>query len=91
LNIGQIELFLIQLIFYTLIYLVDSYIGFLVCLVLGFIAAAILILSFVFEFIDKSKVPKNYYFFMLNATIAPFVVMAFFSMFIGGSFDWTKD
>ena len=90
-NIGQTELFLVQLIIYTAVYLINSYIGFLVCLIIACIAFAILLLSLVFELIDRSKVPKAYYLFMVNATIAPLLVMAAFSLFITGSFDWTKD
>ncbi len=90
-RIGQIELFLLQIIIYTVIYVINDYIGFLVCLILGTIAIALLILSLVFEFIDKSKVPGSYYLFMFNAAFAPFIVLLFFSIFITGSFDWMQE
>ena len=68
-GIGQLEIFLFQLIIYSLIYLVDSYVGFLVCLILGVIAFALLVLSLIFELVDRSKVPKSYYYFMLNLSL----------------------
>lgn len=89
-RIGQLEIFLIQLIIFSLIYLVDSYVGFLVCLILGIIAFALLILSLIFELVDRSKVPKSYFYFMINTVIACFLVLIVFSVFMTGSFDWTK-
>ena len=90
-KIGQIEIFLVQVIIFTLIYLIDTYVGFLVCLILGCIAVALLILSLVFEIIDRSKVPMAYYLFMLNTAIAAFIVLIAFSFFIYGSFDWMNE
>jgi len=90
-GIGQLEIFLIQLIIFSLIYLVNSYVGFLVCLVLGVISFALLVLSLIFELVDRSKVPKSYYFFMLNTVVACFLVLAVFSVFVTGSFDWMKE
>lgn len=90
-KIGNIELFLIQIIIYTTIYLLNAYIGFLVCLVLGCISAALLILSLIFEMVDRSKVPKSYYFFMLNSAIAAFLVLFAFSVLVHGSFDWMQE
>ena len=90
-QIGNIELFLIQIIIYTLIYLFDPYVGFLVCLVLGCISIALLVLSLIFEIVDRSKVPKSYYFFMLNSALAAFLVLIAFSVFIHGTFDWMQE
>lgn len=90
-RIGQLEIFLVFVIIFTLIYLVNSYIGFLVCLILGCIAVALLLLSFIFEFIDRSKVPREYYLFMFNAALAAFLVLIAFSLFFEGSFDWMNE
>ena len=90
-RIGQIEIFLIQIIIFTAIYLANSYVGFLICLVLGCIAFALLLLSLIFELVDKSKVPKSYYIFMLNTGIAAFLVLIIFSVFVYGSFDWMNE
>ncbi len=90
-SIGKLEIFLFQLIIFSLIYLVDSYVGFLVCLILGVIAFALLILSLIFELVDRSKVPKSYYYFMLNTVLACFLVLIVFSVFMTGSFDWINE
>lgn len=90
-GIGQLEIFLIEVVIFSGIYLIDSYVGFLVCLILGCISFALLVLSLIFELVDRSKVPKSYYFFMLNTTIAAFLVLAGHSIFISGSFDWMNE
>ena len=90
-SLGKIELFLIEVIIFTLIYIGNRYVGFLVCLVIGCIAIALLLLSFFFEIIDRSKVPKSYYLFMLNTAIAAFLVLFAFSTLLEGSFDWMSE
>lgn len=90
-GIGQFEIFLIQTIVFSLIYLADSYVGFLVCLILGIIAAALLILSLIFELVDRSKVPRSYYYYMINTVASCFLVLIFFSVFMTGSFDWMTE
>ena len=90
-SIGQVEIFLIQLIVYTGVYLLDPYIGLLLCIVIACISFALLVLSWIFEWIDKSKVPRAYYWFMINATIAPVLVMLVFSLLVKGSFNWMAD
>jgi len=89
-RLGPLEIFVLQLIVYSLIYAVNPYLGFLICLVLGAIATAIFILSFIFELIEKSKVPRSYYWYILTTVIAPFTILALFSIFMRGSFDWMK-
>ncbi|MEL6124710.1 MAG: hypothetical protein AAFR14_13425 [Bacteroidota bacterium] len=90
-RLGLIEYSLIQVIIYALVYLLDSYIGFLLCLICGSIGAAILVLSLVFELIDRSKVPRSYYLFMLSTVVVPILVMGGFSMFMVGSFSWMEE
>ena len=90
-RLGQTEVFLIQLITFTSIYLIDSYVGFLVCLITGCIALAILLLSLIFELVEKSKVPKAYYLYILNIVIAAFCVLLIFTIFVQGSMNWTQE
>ena len=89
-RLGFIEALLIQLLVYSLLYMADSYVGFLICLVALFIGAAIFILSVVFELIERSKVPKAYFKYLLSAVLAPLIVLIIFSMVMEGSFEWMK-
>lgn len=90
-RLSPIEALFIQMIVYTVIYIINPYLGFLICLIAGIIALAILLLSFVFELLDKSKVPRSYYWHVLIASVAPLLVLGFYSIFISGSFDWMQE
>lgn len=89
-RLGFIEALLIQLLVYSLLYMADSYVGFLICLVALFIGASIFILSVVFELIEKSKVPRSYFKYLFSAVLAPFLVLLIFSLVMDGSFEWMK-
>lgn len=80
--------FLIQLIAYSLIWFWDEYLGLLLCLIMAFVLLGLLLLAYVVEFIEKSKVPKTYFTWMLISAIAPAVVAGFFSFIYQGKFDW---
>ncbi len=86
-----VEIILLQVIFYSLIYLWNSYIGFLLCLIIACIAFAILLLSLIFDALEKSKIPRSYYWFILSASLVPALVAIFFSYFLVGSFDWLNE
>ncbi len=89
-KLGILELSLIQIIMYSLIWLVNSYLGFLLCLIIGSIAAALLILSLILEVIEKSKVPKSYYRFMLSAVLCPSIVMVTFIALYPDAMSWMQ-
>ena len=90
-RIGLSEAFLLQFIGYSIIYFINSYIGFLLCLVISVIAAAILIIASISELVERSKVPASYYTYMVTAILSPIVVLALFSLFDPTSFDWLNE
>ena len=90
-RIGILEISLLQVIFYSTIYLIDSYIGFMLCLTIACIAGAILLLSLIFEMIEKSKVPRMYYYFILSAMVIPAVVLVLFTTLMTGANNWMNE
>lgn len=82
------ELSLIQVIFYSLIFLSNQYAGFLICAVATVISAAILLVSLIVELVDRSKVPRYYYRFMLSAVICPLLVLIIFVSFYPDALSW---
>ena len=90
-KLGYIEVLLIQMILYGLVYLLNPYIGFMLCLIIAVIAAALLLLSLVVELVERSKVPRAYYLYMITAIVAPLVVLGGFSLGVNGTFDWMKE
>jgi hypothetical protein len=88
LKFGMIEFFFTQLIVYSLIWLSSEYIGFFITLTFPILILAILVISLVVELIEPSRVPKAYYKFMINAILAPLVVLAFFTIIHQGHWSW---
>lgn len=80
--------FLIQLILYSTVWLMDEYTGLLVCMIMGFITGGILLFAVIIELVEKSKVPRSYFIWMGIACITPIVVATFFSIVYEGQFDW---
>ena len=66
----------------------DDYVGLVFSLIMTAIIIALLIFSLVVEMIEKSKVPKAYYIWMLISIPPPIIVSLFFTFLKGGQFDW---
>ena len=82
------EGFLIQLIFYSVIWLVDEYTGLLLCVIMAGVIAALLVFALITELVQKSKVPKSYFYWMFLSALAPALVAVSFSLLYNGNFDW---
>jgi hypothetical protein len=58
---------------------------------MSFISGGILIFSVVIEMVEKSKVPKSYFMWMIIFCIVPAIVALFFSFIYQGNFDWLNE
>lgn len=83
--------FLIQCIIYFLIWYFNEYLGLLICLIMSAITGGILIFALIAEMVDKSKVPRSYFKWMLTACIAPAIVAIFVTVLYQGNFDWLRE
>lgn len=82
-NVGLLEISLIQVIFYSVIWFIDDYFAILITVIITVILFAVLIISLITEWIEKSKVPRSYFTWMITSTIIPLVVAAFFVLVLG--------
>lgn len=80
--------FLIQVILYTLLWLVSEYVGLLVCIVMASIFGAIWLFSIIVEKIEKSKVPQSFFGWMFLSIWPPLIVALAFTIYYKGNFDW---
>ena len=87
-NLGLFEIFLIQFIIYSILWLWDDYIGSLITVVMIPICFFLLIISLIAELIERSKVPKKYFYFMGISAMAPLVAALIFIFFMGADFEW---
>jgi hypothetical protein len=75
----SLEGLLVQVIAYLALWLVDSYLAQVVSLLIGGVAAAILLISLLVEVVDRSRVPKVYYRLVLWCVLGPL---------LGGLLGW---
>lgn len=84
------EIFLLQIIFYGLLWFVDEFVASYICLVFPVIIAAILFISWIADLIEPARIGRKYYYVMLVSVIAPILVGAFFYFIFGGDIAWLK-
>ncbi len=84
-----IELLLLELVIYLLLWLYNDYLASLLSIILGSICLLILIISLIVEAIERSKVPRWYYWFLAVSVLAP-ILGALIYLMISGELDWMK-
>lgn len=83
--------FLLQCIIYCLLWMYDEYLGLLLSLVLACIFTALLIFALIAELIEKSKVPRSFFIWMLISIAPPVLVSLIFIAISGGNFYWLDE
>ena len=74
-----IELFLSQLILYTAVFLWDQHVGYLLSIIIGTLSLVLLVISFILEWVEPSRVPRWYFQVMWLSFLAPFIMAGFFA------------
>lgn len=87
-RISYVESVLIQFILYAAVWLIDEFVGSLLCILIPPIALATLIISGIIERIEKSNIPRTYYIHMTLIIFCPIVVGLAFVVLYKGQLDW---
>jgi hypothetical protein len=87
-KIRPIEVFLIEFILFSLLWLWDDYIASMLTIVFSFIFFFILVISLMVELVERSKVPRWYFIFMAVSIFAPIAATFVFIFFMGADFEW---
>ena len=87
-KIRPIEVFLIEFIIFSVLWLWDNYIASMLTIVFSFIFFFILVISLMVELVERSKVPKWYFTFMAVSIFAPIAAAFVFIFFMGADFEW---
>jgi len=82
-NRRLVEIFLAQVVVYLLIWITDSYLALVLSAIFSGICMLILLVSLVVEWIERSKVPRWYYYLMIISTLAPLLSMGLYFAFGG--------
>jgi len=87
-KIRLIELFLAEAILFLLLWLWNGHVATILSLSLVAIAFSVLAISLIAELLERSKVPKTYYYWMLVIGITPIIVGVFYTVFLGKGLEW---
>lgn len=83
----SIEAFLVQVVLYLLIWLLNDYLALILSLILGGIALAVYLISKAVELVEQSRVPKVYYRFMVICFTAP-LLAGIIGLFLRNGVSW---
>ena len=90
-SLGFGELFFIQVIIWTSLWLIDEYLASLLTVVMVPIFFFILIVAVIAELIERSKVPKRYFGLMLMSIFIPLAIAIFTFFAFEGSYSWLQE
>jgi drug/metabolite transporter superfamily protein YnfA len=88
--LSMTEVFLIQAVFYIILWLWNDHAATILTLSFAAIALFILVISLIAEVIDRSKVPRWYFWVMGISIVTPLIIGAFFLTLKNGTLDWMK-
>ena len=87
----MVEITLFQIVIYMGLWIFNEYLASLITIVMIPIFIGILVVSILAESIERSKVPKIYYRFLLVSIIIPLIIGLFFLYMYDGKLDWFDD
>lgn len=78
------EIFLLEVIAWLGLWLLNDYLATLLTLILGAIVSAVLVIALIAEAIERSKVPRRYFYIMLLSIAAPVCAAGLYLLIFGG-------
>jgi len=88
-RIGLIEIVLIQIVLYLLLWIADEFTASLLCVVIPVICFSVLVIALIAEWIEPSKVPKTFFMALGVSIVVPIVTLIGYFM-IFGTFGWLE-
>ncbi|MCH2081730.1 MAG: hypothetical protein MK226_05025 [Saprospiraceae bacterium] len=86
-KIRPFEIFLIQIVFYLILWLSDQYLAVLLSLIFGSICFFILLIASIAELVERSRISKSYFSMMIASVLAP-VIIGGLMVLIFGTPEW---
>lgn len=91
LRLSLLEIFLLEVVVWLGLWLLSDYIATLLTLITGAIVSAVLLIALMAEVIERSKVPRRYFYVMLLSIIAPVVSAMFYLFIFGGKLEFLSN
>ncbi len=89
-KLSLIEIFLMQLAFWMIVWLSSDYLGTLLGLSIGAILTAVLLIAWMAELIEPSRVPRRYFSIMLVSIAALTVALMVYLFLFQGQLEFLK-
>jgi hypothetical protein len=89
-RVSLFEIFLIQVILYTVIWLMNDYVASYMSVVIPAICLVILLIALIAEYIEPSGISRKYFWFMGISVITPLLVGGFFMFINRGYLEWMQ-
>ncbi|MDX2278033.1 MAG: hypothetical protein NW218_00530 [Saprospiraceae bacterium] len=78
------EIFLLETVVWLILWLLNDYMATLLTLIIGAIVLAVLLLALLSEAIERSRVPRRYFYVMGLSVLAPLVAAILYQVLFGG-------
>lgn len=82
------EIFLLETVVWLILWLLNDYMATLLTLIIGAIVLAVLLLALISEAIERSRVPRRYFYVMGLSVLAPLVAAILYQVLFGGHLNF---
>lgn len=82
------EIFFLQLIFWMVLWLANDFVATLLTLCIGAVVLAVLIVALLSELMERSKVPKQYFYIMGVSLLAIVLAAGVYVLILGGRLEF---
>ena len=89
-RLSLLEIFLLEVVVWLGLWLSNDYLATLLTLILVAIVLAVLLIALMAEAIERSKVPRRYFYVMALSILAPMVATALYIFIFGGRLEFLE-
>lgn len=79
-----------ELVFWLGLWLLNDYVATLLTLIIGAIVSAVLLIALMAEWIERSKVPRRYFWVMALSIAAPLCAALLYALLFGGRLEFLE-
>lgn len=83
-----LEIFLLEVAVWLALWLMNDYLATLLTFILTAIVFSVLVIALIAELIDRSKVPRQYFWIMGISVVAPILAAIIYVLIFGGKFEF---
>ncbi|MFN8303650.1 MAG: hypothetical protein U0U46_14255 [Saprospiraceae bacterium] len=89
-RLSILEIFLLETVAWLALWLFNDYLATLLTMILTAIVFAVLLIALIAEWIERSKVPRLYFWIMGVSVLAPVVAALIYALIFGGKLEFLE-